>query len=93
MPEVFMQSHLIEEASKVIQNPQILINVMSRRVRQLSQGHRALVETKPGTGYSDTALMEIIQKKVSFESTTEFKSEPIKGKSGDSGFFNKKRAA
>jgi DNA-directed RNA polymerase subunit omega len=65
-----MQSQLIEEASKIIPNPQVLINVISRRVRQLSQGHRPLVETKPGTGYSDTALLEVIQKKVQFEAAT-----------------------
>lgn len=88
-----MQSQLIEQASKVIQNPQILINIISRRVRQLSQGHRPLVETKPGTGFSDTALMEVIQKKINYESTPEFKAEPTGGRTSDSSFFNKKRAA
>ena len=59
-----MQSHLIDQASKVIKNPQILINVISRRVCQLTNGHLPLVEVGPVTGHSDIALMEVIQKKI-----------------------------
>jgi DNA-directed RNA polymerase subunit omega len=88
-----MQSHLIDEALKTVKVPQILINVISRRVRQLTLGHRALVEAKPGTGFSDIALMEVIQGKISFEATTEFKAEPRVGQVTNMGFFNKKRAA
>jgi DNA-directed RNA polymerase subunit omega len=88
-----MQSLLIDEASKVIKNPQILINVISRRVRQLTLGHRALVETKPGTGFSDIALTEVIEGKITFEATAEFKAEPRVGQVTNMGFFNKKRAA
>jgi len=63
-----MQSHLLEEASKVITNPQILINVISRRVRQLVQGHRPLVELGSArVGFCDTALMEVIRGKLSYE--------------------------
>jgi len=63
-----MQSHLLEEASKVITNPQILINVISRRVRQLMQGHRPLVELdSTRVGFCDTALTEVIKGKLSYE--------------------------
>ena len=63
-----MQSHLIEEASKVITNPQILINVISRRVRQLTQGHRPLVDVGAlRMGASDIALTEVIEGKLSYE--------------------------
>ena len=61
-----MTSQLIEEASKVITSPQILINVVSRRVRQLSQGHRPMIETGPRMGFSDVALQEIIDGKLSY---------------------------
>ena len=88
-----MQSHLIDEASKIISNPQILINVISRRVRQLSQGHRPLVEAKPGTGHSDIALMEVIQKKINFEATLEFKAEPIAPRPSDFKGFSSYKAA
>ena len=65
-----MTSHLIDEASKIIPNAQVLINVVSRRVRQLTQGHRPLIETGPRMGFSDIALNEIISGKLSFEATT-----------------------
>ena len=88
-----MQSHLIDEALKTIKVPQVLINVISRRVRQLTLGHRALVEAKPGTGFSDIALTEVIEGKITYEATTEFKAEPRVGQVTNLGFFNKKRAA
>ena len=88
-----MQSELINEALKTIKVPHILINVISRRVRQLTLGHRQLVESRPGTGFSDIALMEVIQGKITFETTTEFNAEPRVGQVTNLGFFNKKRAA
>jgi DNA-directed RNA polymerase subunit omega len=88
-----MQSQLIDEALKVIKVPGILINVISRRVRQLTLGHRPLVEARPGTGFSDIALMEVIQKKIAYEATAEFKPEPRIGQVTNLGFFNKKQAA
>jgi DNA-directed RNA polymerase subunit omega len=45
----------------------VLINVVSRRVRQLSAGHRPLIETTPRMGFSDIALTEIIQGKLAYE--------------------------
>jgi DNA-directed RNA polymerase subunit omega len=62
-----MTASLIEEASKKIPVPQVLINVISRRVRQLSAGHRPLIETTPRMGFSDIALTEVIQGKLTFE--------------------------
>ena len=62
-----MSSQLLEEALKKISNQQVLVNVVSRRVRQLSQGHRALVDHPPRMGYSDIALREIIEGKLTFE--------------------------
>jgi DNA-directed RNA polymerase subunit omega len=64
-----MKAHLIEAASQVIPNQQILVNVVSRRVRQLTLGHRPMVDVAPGTRSADIALTEIIQKKLTFEST------------------------
>jgi DNA-directed RNA polymerase subunit omega len=78
-----MQSQLIDQASKVIENPQILINVISRRVCQLTNGHRPLVDAAPGTGHSDIALMEVIQKKISYETTLEFNAEMRPGRPSD----------
>ncbi len=72
-----MQSHLIDQASKIIPSTQFLVNVISRRVRQLMNGHRPLVEVNLRTGLADIALMEIIEGKVTYEQTVGFVAEPI----------------
>jgi DNA-directed RNA polymerase subunit omega len=64
-----MNSDLVKAASEVIQNQQILVNMVSRRVRQLTLGHRPLVEFVPGMGHADVALTEIANGKLSYEST------------------------
>jgi DNA-directed RNA polymerase subunit omega len=67
--ESIMKADLIEAASKVITNQQILVNMVSRRVRQLSLGHRPLVQYAPGLREADIALTEIANGKLTFEST------------------------
>lgn len=62
-----MKSELVHAASAVVPNQQILVNMVSRRVRQLSLGHRPLVEFVPGLGHADVALMEIANSKIVFE--------------------------
>ena len=64
-----MKAELIQAASEVITNQQILVNMVSRRVRQLSLGHRPLVEHAPGLRAADIALTEIANGKLTFEST------------------------
>ena len=62
-----MKAELVTAASNVVRNPQILVNMVSRRVRQLSFGHRPLVEFAPGLGHADIALTEIANGKLEFE--------------------------
>ena len=64
-----MNADLVKAASEVITNQQILVNMVSRRVRQLCIGHRPLVEFIPGLGHADIALSEIAAGKLTFEST------------------------
>ena len=64
-----MKAELVEAASKVITSPQILVNMVSRRVRQLTLGHRPLALCAPGLGTADIALTEIANGKLTFEST------------------------
>jgi DNA-directed RNA polymerase subunit omega len=59
-----MSSNLLEEASKVITNTAVLINLVSKRVRQLSNGQRPLVEIGPRMSNADIALQEIIEHKL-----------------------------
>jgi len=62
-----MMSHLVEEAAKKIPNVPLLVNVISKRVRQLTAGHRPMVETGPRMGFADVALTEIIEGKLGYE--------------------------
>jgi DNA-directed RNA polymerase subunit omega len=64
-----MKPDLVKAAGIVVPNQQILINMVSRRVRQLCRGHRPLVEHAPGLREADIALTEIIERKLTFEST------------------------
>src|SRR5438046_9438782 len=62
-----MTTQLLQEASQIIPNPQLLINVVSKRVRQLSLGHRPMVEIGPRTSLTTIAHNEIIAGKLTFE--------------------------
>ena len=62
-----MKKELIESASKQIPNAMVLINVVSRRVRQLNQGHRPLVADTDKLTPMDIALKEIAEGKVKYE--------------------------
>lgn len=64
-----MNADLVKAASEVITNKQILVNMVSRRVRQLLLGHRPLVQYAPGLREADIALTEIANGKLTFEST------------------------
>lgn len=66
-----MTSQLLQDAALVIPNQQLLINVVSRRVRQLGLGHRPLVEATPRSSLTDIALREIIDGKLTYELTPE----------------------
>jgi len=72
-----MTSQFLDEAAKIITSPQVLINVVSKRVRQLSQGHRPLIEVGPRMGLSDIALREIIEGKLTFKEAPEGTLESI----------------
>lgn len=62
-----MRDDYIKEAVKSIQDPNVLINVVSRRVKQLKRGNRPLVESLEKLSPEDIALREIIEGKISFD--------------------------
>jgi DNA-directed RNA polymerase subunit omega len=62
-----MKPNLVKAAAEVIPDPKILVNMVSRRVRQLCIGHRPMVEFVPGLGHADIALSEIAAGKLTFE--------------------------
>ncbi len=65
-----MRDDYIKEALKTVPDPNILINVVSRRVKQLRRGNRPLVESLEKLSPEDTALREVIEGKISHELAT-----------------------
>lgn len=66
-----MRADLVEQAAQVIPDPPVLINMVSKRVKQLSMGRPALVERRPGVREADVALLEIIQGKIKIEDVSD----------------------
>ena len=60
-----MNPMLLEKARETVANDKILVNLVSRRVRQLNASSRPLVEVDPGMGFIDIALKEIGEGRIS----------------------------
>lgn len=65
------KKELVEAALENVENPQILINMVSRRVRQLGQGFRPLIPVNPSMTFMDVALKEIADDKLGYEALSE----------------------
>lgn len=61
-----MRDDYLKAALGVITDPNILINVISLRVKQLRRGHRALVESLEKLSLEDTALREVAEGRISY---------------------------
>jgi DNA-directed RNA polymerase subunit omega len=66
-----MTTQLLQEAAQIIPNQQLLINVVSKRVRQLGLGHRPMIEATPRMSLIDIALKEIVAGKLAYEALQE----------------------
>lgn len=66
-----MNSELCRQALAKVGNPNVLVNLVSRRVRQLNGGggplSRPLLHDTAGLGAADIALREIIEDKMGWE--------------------------
>ena len=66
-----MNSELTKKALEKVGNPNVLVNLISRRVRQLNSGggamSRPLVADTQNLGAADIALREIIEEKIGFD--------------------------
>jgi len=65
-----MRDDYLQAALKIIGDPNILVNLVSRRVKQLRRGSRPLVESLEKLLAEDTALREIAEGKISYELPT-----------------------
>ena len=66
-----MNAELCRKAAEKVGNPNVLINLISRRVRQLNSGSggfcRPLVADCTNLGAADIALREIIEEKIGWD--------------------------
>jgi len=66
-----MNAILVKNALQVVLNPNVLVNMVSQRVRQLNSGNggscRPMVADSANLGAADIALREIIEDKLSFD--------------------------
>ncbi len=65
-----MNSEICKKALEKVGNPNVLVNLVSRRVRQLTSGGRPLLTETAGLGYGDIALLEIVEGKMDYELLT-----------------------
>lgn len=66
-----MNAELCKKAMEKVGNPNVLVNIISRRVRQLNIGGggmgRPLVDVPASMGAADTALKELLEEKIGFD--------------------------
>jgi DNA-directed RNA polymerase subunit omega len=66
-----MNAELVKKALEKVLNPNVLVNLVSRRVRQLNAGgggaSNPMVADVVNLGAADIALREIIEDKIGFE--------------------------
>ena len=66
-----MNAELVKKANEKVGNPNVLVNLVSRRVRQLNSGggglSRPLIANVGNLGAADIALREIIEEKIGWE--------------------------
>ena len=62
-----MRDDYLQAAQSVITDPNILINVVSRRAKQLKSGYKPLIESLERLSAEDIALREIIEGKISYQ--------------------------
>ena len=65
-----MKSKYFQAAAQQLPTPELLINLVSKRVRQLMQGNRPLTLTDPKMDFADIALKEISEGKITYELPT-----------------------
>ena len=66
-----MNAELCKRANEKVGNPNVLVNIVSRRVRQLNSGgggmSRPLFDAPASMGVADIALTEIIEGKIGWD--------------------------
>lgn len=81
-----MNAEVLQKALEKVGNANILINLISRRVRQLNAGGRALsgpsVATTRNMGMADIALIELVDGRMGWEMQAQAEWSPPARKTG-----------
>lgn len=64
-----MNTQMLNQAKERIPSIPLLINVISKRVRQLNAGHRPMVKPQRNMSNMDVALIEVAEGKLTAEVT------------------------
>ncbi len=67
LEEVTLRDDYLKEAQKKITDPMILVNVVSRRAKQLKSGYKPLIESLERLSAEDMALREIMEGKITYQ--------------------------
>ncbi len=62
-----VRDEYLKKAQEVITDPNVLINVVSKRSKQLKRGMRPLIDSLEKLEPEDVALREIIEGKISYQ--------------------------
>jgi DNA-directed RNA polymerase subunit omega len=61
------RNDLVQTALSKVEAPEILINMVSKRVRQLGMGERPLIVVEPRMTFMDVALKEVADGQLAYE--------------------------
>ena len=64
---ITLRDDYLKEAQKKITDPMILINVISRRAKQLKSGYKPLIESLERLSAEDMALREVMEGKITYQ--------------------------
>lgn len=65
--EITLRDDYLQAAQEVITDPMILINVVSRRAKQLKSGYKPLIESLERLSAEDMALREVMEGKITYQ--------------------------
>ncbi len=85
-----MNSDLCNQAEELIGNPNVLVNIISTRVRQLNNGGARPLIDSPLLGAADLALTELVEGKMDYELTDSMANEILTSKTVVKGKKKKK---
>jgi len=79
-----LNSELCRKALEKVGNPNVLVNLVSRRVRQLNSGGasgvRPLIEHAASLGAGDVAMTELVEDKMGWELLEPAEAEKVQPK-------------